>query len=289
MSAPSIRKLQCLSPAGLHRMAYKEWGDARSPQVLICLHGLTRVSDDFDLLAQQLSANYRVVCPDIVGRGRSDWLRDPRYYEVQQYVADMVSLIARLDVDKVDWLGTSLGGLVGLVLASLPESPVRKLVLNDIGPTLDTVALARIGEYLGQPTRFADFKLAAQYVRQNSLSFGPHTEAQWHKLAADVLRQDELGQWRLHYDPGLAIPFKAASAESTRAAQQALWRAYDAIACPTLLIRGAESDLLSRDTAHAMSQRGPKAAVVELPGIGHAPTFAQQEQIELVRDFLLKS
>jgi pimeloyl-ACP methyl ester carboxylesterase len=289
MSASRIRKLQCLSPAGLHRMAYKEWGDAHNPQVLICVHGLTRVSDDFDFLAQELSSDYRVICPDIVGRGRSDWLRDPRHYEVQQYVSDMVSLVARLDVDKVDWLGTSLGGLIGLVLASLRDTPVCKLVLNDIGPTLDSLALARIGQYLGQPLRFADFDQAAQYVRQTSLSFGPHTEAQWRKLAADVLRQDAQGQWRFHYDPGLAISFKAASVETTQAAQQALWRAYDAIACPTLLIRGSESDLLSRDTAHAMSLRGPRAAVVELPGIGHAPTFAQQEQIAVVRDFLLKS
>lgn len=288
MPDPDIRKLQCLSPAGLHRIAYKEWGDVCNPKVLICVHGLTRVSDDFDLLARELSGDYRVICPDIVGRGRSDWLRDPRYYEMQQYIADTVSLVARLNVDEVHWLGTSLGGLIGLVLASLPNTPVRKLILNDIGPALDPVALTRIGEYVGQPVRFTDFDEAAQYVRETSLSFGPHTESQWHKLAADVLRQDAQGQWRLHYDPGLAIPFKSASTETTQAAQQALWAAYDAIDCPTLLIRGAESDLLSRDTAKAMTLRGPKAALIELPGIGHAPTLVNEEQIAIVRKFLLK-
>jgi pimeloyl-ACP methyl ester carboxylesterase len=250
------------------------------------VHGLTRVSDDFDALAEQMSAQYRVICPDIVGRGRSDWLRDPKYYEVPQYVSDMVSLIARLDVDRVSWLGTSLGGLVGLVLASLPATPICRLVLNDIGPVLDPLALARIGEYVGQPARFADFDEAVQYIRQTSASFGPHSDAQWHKLATDVLRQDAQGQWSLHYDPGLAVPFKATTEQAAQAAQQMLWAAYDAIACPTLLIRGAESDLLSRETAQAMTARGPKARLVELPGVGHAPTLVSQEQIAVVKEFL---
>lgn len=285
---PQIRKLQCISPAGLHHMAYKEWGDARNPDVLICVHGLTRVSDDFDVLAEQLSARYRVICPDIVGRGRSDWLRDPKYYEVPQYVSDMVGLMARLDVESVSWLGTSLGGLIGLALASLPDTPIHKLVLNDIGPVLDPLALARIGEYVGQPVRFASFDDAQQYIRQTSASFGPHSEAQWRKLAADVLRQDAQGQWSLHYDPGLALPFKATTAQAAQSAENMLWTAYDAIACPTLLIRGAESDLLSRATAHAMTTRGPKATLVELPGIGHAPTFANEQQIAIVADFLQK-
>jgi pimeloyl-ACP methyl ester carboxylesterase len=283
-----IRKLQCISPAGLHHVAYKEWGNAGNPDVLICVHGLTRVSDDFDLLAERLSAQYRVICPDIVGRGRSDWLRDPQYYEVPQYVSDMVSLIARLDVECVSWLGTSLGGLVGLVLASLPDTPIRRLVLNDIGPVLDPLALARIGEYVGQPVRFADFDEALQYIRQTSAAFGPHNEAQWRKLAADVLRQDAQGQWSLHYDPGLALPFKVTTTQAAQAAQRMLWAAYDAIACPTLLIRGAESDLLSRETAQAMTTRGPKATLVELPGVGHAPTFVSEEQIAIVREFLQK-
>lgn len=286
MARLHTRKLQCISPAGLHHMAYKEWGEADNPDVLICVHGLTRVSDDFDALAEQMSAQYRVICPDIVGRGRSDWLRDPKYYEVPQYVSDMVSLIARLDVDRVSWLGTSLGGLVGLVLASLPATPICRLVLNDIGPVLDPLALARIGEYVGQPVRFADFDEAVQYIRQTSASFGPHSDAQWHKLATDVLRQDAQGQWSLHYDPGLAVPFKATTEQAAQAAQQMLWAAYDAIACPTLLIRGAESDLLSRETAQAMTARGPKARLVELPGVGHAPTLVSQEQIAVVKEFL---
>ncbi|HEX2603704.1 MAG TPA: alpha/beta hydrolase [Oxalicibacterium sp.] len=287
MSQTAIRELQCLSSVGLHRVAYKEWGDPSNPRVLICVHGLTRVSDDFDALAQALCGQYRVICPDLVGRGRSGWLQDPRYYEVQQYLADMVSLIARLDVRSVHWLGTSLGGLIGMVLASLPDTPVRKLVLNDIGPALDPLALTRIGEYVGQPVRFAEFDKAAEYVRQTSLSFGPHSEAQWHKLAADVLRQNENGEWQLHYDPALALPFKTASVAATQSAQQMLWAAYDAIRCPTLLIRGAESDLLSADTAQVMIRRGPHAELVEVPGTGHAPTLVRPEQIDIVQRFLL--
>jgi pimeloyl-ACP methyl ester carboxylesterase len=288
MGTPQIRKLQCLSPAGLHHMAYKEWGDVGNRDVLICVHGLTRVSDDFDRLAEQLSTRYRVICPDIVGRGRSDWLRNPQYYEVQQYVSDMVSLIARLDVEHVSWLGTSLGGLIGLVLASLPDTPICRLVLNDIGPVLDPIALARLGEYVGQAVRFADFDEALQYIRQTSASFGPHSDAQWRKLAADVLRQDAQGQWSLHYDPGLAVPFKETTVQAAQTSQQLLWAAYDAITCPTLVIRGAESDLLSRETAQAMTTRGPKPALVELPGIGHAPTFVSDEQIAIVKAFLQK-
>jgi len=268
-------------------MAYKEWGDPDNARVLICVHGLTRVSDDFDVLGNALADAYRVVCPDLPGRGRSDWLRDPRHYQVPQYLADVVTLIARLDVDGVDWLGTSLGGLVGMALAALPGTPVRRLVLNDIGPVLDPQALERIAQYVGEPVSFATFDEAEQHVRQTSASFGPHTDAQWRKLAADVLRQDAAGRWHYHYDAGLAIPFKAMDAEAARQAQDMLWSAYDAIACPTLLVRGAQSDMLSRETALAMTQRGPHAALVELPGIGHAPTLVTEEQISLVRRFLL--
>lgn len=285
MTHTQIKTVQCLSPAGLHRMAYKEWGDPANPKVLICVHGLTRVSDDFDALAQALSHDYRVVCPDVVGRGRSEHLRDPQYYQVPQYVSDMVTLIARLDVESVHWLGTSMGGVIGMVLASLPDTPIRKLLLNDIGPAIDAQALARIGEYVGQDVRFASFDEAWQYVRAISLSFGAHSEEQWRKLAADVMRQNAQGQWVFVYDPGLALPFRQATAESARQDEQRLWAAYDAITCPVLLVRGTDSDLLSPETALAMSQRGPKAKVVELAGVGHAPTFLSEAQIAIAKDF----
>ena len=280
-----IKMVQCLSPAGLHAMAYKEWGDPHNPQVLVCVHGVTRVSDDFDALATALSDHYRVICPDIVGRGRSDWLKDPKYYWVPQYVSDMVTLIARLDVPQVDWFGTSMGALIGMGLAALPDAPIRKMVMNDVGPTLNFQALSRIGSYIGEDLRFDSFQQAREYIRTISAPFGPHTEQEWDKLAADVLRQTDDGRWRRHYDVSLALPFKVMTEESALQGEAALWAAYDAVRCPVLLVRGSESDLLTRDTAQQMTTRGPHARLVELPGIGHAPTFMHDDQIALARQF----
>jgi pimeloyl-ACP methyl ester carboxylesterase len=269
-------------------MAYKEWGDPKNPRVLVCVHGVTRVSDDFDNMAKALCDQYRVVCPDVVGRGRSDWLRDPQHYQVPQYVSDMVTLLARLDAETVHWFGTSMGGLIGMGLASMKDSPVRKLVLNDVGPVINPAAIARIGDYVGKDVRFATFDEAARYVKDISLPFGPHTDDEWRKLAADVLKQDKDGQWILHYDPGLAVPIKATTPEMMQRAEVMLWMAYDAIACPTLLVRGAESDLLKHEVAQAMAARGPKAKLVEIPGVGHAPTFLHADQIAIVREFMLQ-
>ena len=291
MAEASIKSVQCSSPTGLHQMSYKQWGDERNPRILVCVHGVTRVGDDFDTLACALSDQYRVICPDVVGRGRSGRLLDPQNYRVPQYVSDMVTLIARVtahhDDATIDWFGTSMGGLIGMALASLPGNPVRKLVLNDIGPTLDPVALLRIGDYIGQELRFPTFDEAAAFVREVSVSFGQHTDAQWHKLASDVLRRQDDDQWVRHYDMGLATPFRSATAETARQDEAALWAAYDAITCPTLLIRGAESDLLSRDTAQSMAARGPKAQLVEIANVGHAPTFIHDDQIAIARQFLL--
>lgn len=287
MTQAQLKTVQCLSPAGLHQMAYQEWGDPANDRTLICVHGLTRVSNDFDALAQALANDYRIICPDVVGRGRSGHLRDPQYYRVPQYVSDMVTLIARLDVASVDWFGTSMGGVIGMALASLPDNPIRKLLLNDIGPSIDAEALARIGAYVGQEVRFATFDEAWQYVRAISQSFGPHSDEQWRKLAADVMRQNAEGAWVFLYDRNLALPFKATTAQSAQLDEQMLWAAYDAIRCPTLVVRGTESDLLSPATALAMSQRGPRAKVVELAGIGHAPTFLSDAQIALAKDFFL--
>ena len=287
MNEATIKAVQCISASGLHQMSYKEWGDPANRRVLVCVHGLTRVGDDFDALARALSDHYRVLCPDVVGRGRSGKLRDPQLYTIPQYVNDMVTLVARADADSVDWFGTSMGGLIGMAYASLPGNPIAKLVLNDIGPTLDAPALARIGDYVGQDLRFATFDEAAAFVRQVSLSFGEHSEAQWHKLAADVLRQEPDGTWIRHHDLGMAQPFHTATMDKAKADEAALWAAYDAISCPTLLVRGELSDLLSRETAAAMTQRGPKATLVEIPKVGHAPTFIHDEQIAIARKFLV--
>ncbi|BBB67321.1 alpha/beta hydrolase [Undibacterium sp. YM2] len=281
------KSVQCISPTGLHAMSYKEWGDPLNPKVLVCVHGVTRVAEDFDSLAVALCNEYRVVCPDVVGRGYSGRLRNPMHYQIPQYVSDMVSLLARLDAQTVHWFGTSMGGLIGMSLASLPDNPIKKLILNDVGPVLNPDALARIGDYIGQDVRFDSFEEAQAYIKAISISFGPHSEAQWEKLARDVLRQNEQGQWVRHYDLGLAQPIKASTPELAAIAQTMLWTAYDAISCPTLLVRGAESDLLTAESAQAMTQRGPRARLVEFAGVGHAPTFVQPDQIAVAVDFLL--
>lgn len=291
MTQARIKSVQCSSPAGLHRMAYKEWGDPDNRNVLVCVHGVTRVSDDFDHLAAALCDHYRVVCPDVVGRGRSDRLRVPDLYTLPQYIGDMVTLVARVTANNEDgtvhWFGTSMGGLIGMLLASLEGTPIRKLVLNDIGPVLDPGAMARIGEYIGQDLRFPSFEAGAAYVREVSASFGPHDDEQWHKLCKDVLREAGDGCWVRHYDLGLAKPFAAITPEAAKAGEAGLWAAYDAIGCPTMLVRGELSDLLSRETAEQMAARGPKPKLVEIAGVGHAPTFMNGEQIAIAREFLI--
>ena len=290
-TTPQLKFVQCLGAAGLHRMAYWEWaytGSEPTPPTLVCVHGLSRQGLDFDTLAQAMSDRYRVVSADVVGRGESDWLSNPAGYQIPAYVADMVSLIARLDVAEVDWVGTSMGGLIGMGLAALPNSPVRRLLLNDVGPAIRYEALLRIGSYLGQPLRFDSAEAGAAYLRSISAGFGLHSTAQWAALSAPMFKADG-AQLRLHYDPKIAEPFKAVTPELSALGEAALWRAYDAIRCPTLLLRGADSDLLSVDTAAAMQQRGPRAKLVEFAGVGHAPTLMQADQVAAVREFLQPS
>ena len=281
---PRRRSVQCASPAGLHRIAYREWGDPRNRDVLVCVHGLTRSAQDFDELARALRAQFRVVCPDVAGRGDSDRLPDAKLYTWAQYVADMVTLIARLDVEAVNWLGTSMGGFVGMALAAQAGSPVKKLVLNDASPVIAKAALERIGTYLGQAPVFASLEEAENYVRAISAPFGPHSDEQWRFLAETWVRRGEDGSWRPHYDTRIAEAYRATMPEK----DLEIWHIYDAVRCPTLLIRGERSDVVSRQSAAEMARRGPKAKVVELPGVGHAPTLLQPNQIALVRDFLLE-
>ena len=278
--------VQCLSPAGLHQMAYSEWGDAANPKVLLCVHGLSRVGHDFDDLARALCSEYRVVCPDVVGRGNSGRLADPKHYQVPQYVADMVTLLARLNAAELQWVGTSMGGLIGMGLAALPGSPIKRLVLNDVGPLLKADALKRIGEYLGRAPVFPSFAAAEAYVRAVSASFGLITDAQWKFLTEVSIRPapGAAGSYVMHYDPAIAVPFRDQSAGT---ADIDLWPYYDAIRCPTLVTRGELSDLLSRETLKAMNERGPRAATVEISGVGHAPMFMDQSQIDIVKHFLL--
>ena len=287
MTEPRFDEVQCLSPSGLHTMRWTEWGAADNPRVLLCIHALTRVSRDFDRLAREMAPHYRVVCPDVVGRGRSDWLRDPLQYGLPQYVADMVTLLARLRARTLHLVGTSMGGLIGMSLAGLEGAPVERLVINDVGPRLNAEALARIGSYLGQPLRFADLAEAIAYVRAVSAPFGLRSDDEWREITESAVRP-EGDRLRLHYDPRIAEPFKAIAPQAAVAGEAALWRLYDGIRCPTLVTRGEHSDLLTRPTAEEMTTRGPRARLVEFSGIGHAPMFFDPAQIAIVRDFLLE-
>jgi pimeloyl-ACP methyl ester carboxylesterase len=285
-ATPRQRYVQCASPGGLHRVAYTEWGDPANPRVLICVHGLTRSGRDFDRLAAAFSDTYRVVCPDVVGRGLSSWLNVPSYYAVPQYVADMVTLIARLDVERVDWFGTSMGGLIGLGLAGLPDSPIQKMLLNDVGPRLEPAAVGRIGEYLGKPMRFETLQQGVDYAALLAQTFGPLTPQEWSEINTPLLHERD-GAWQFRYDPRIALPFAATTDEIAAAGEAALWGALAAIQGPVLVVRGEQSDLLSRETVAKMVEQGKAVSSVEVPGVGHAPAFLSADQIGIARRFFI--
>lgn len=288
MLTPVHQTVLSASPAGFHRIAYREWGDPANPHVVVAAHGMVRTGADFDVLASALAPTHRVVCPDFAGRGGSDWLADGSLYTVEQYVTDMVALLARLRATSVTWVGTSLGGIVGMAVASLPNSPVQRLVLNDVGPVLEPASMMRLAQFLADPQGFADLEQAIAYVRQVSYGFGEHTPEQWRKLALDVLRRNPDGTWVRNYDYRLAAPILATTPEQAAHNQARLWAAFDAIACPTLLLRGADSDMLSAAVAAEMCQRGPKPVLAEFAGVGHAPTLMAQDQVDVVVEFIRK-
>jgi pimeloyl-ACP methyl ester carboxylesterase len=287
MEQPRLNHVQCLSMSRrLHRVAYWEWGDPANPRVLVCVHGLTRQGRDFDVLAQAMAGEYRVVCPDVAGRGESDRLADPMSYIIPTYVSDMVTVLARVNAETVHWVGTSMGGLIGLGISALPGSPVSRLVLNDVGPAIEAVSLQRIGGYLGQNMSYPSFEEGAEYLKSISAGFGPHSRERWHALSRPMFRQAG-GGVTLHYDPQIALAMRGITEEQASMAQAALWGAYDSLKIPTLVLRGANSDLLSPVTAKAMTERGPKATLHQFDGIGHAPMLVEPEQIKVVREFLL--
>jgi len=278
------RFVQCASPKGLHRIAYLEWGEPKNDKVLVCVHGLTRCARDFEALAAAMADRYRVISVDVAGRGESEWLPDPLLYQIPQYLSDMVTLIARLDVESVHWVGTSMGGLIGMALAAQANTPIRKLVVNDAGPVVSKVSLQRIASYVGMAPVFPNIEAADKYVRTVSATFGPHSDAEWRFLTEIVMRKNPDGTLRLHYDPKLAEPFRATMPEG----DLELWPLWDAIKCSTLVVHGALSDLLTRETCEKMAGRGPKAKVVDVAGVGHAPTLMHDDQVKIVRDFLLQ-
>ncbi|MGP1396153.1 MAG: alpha/beta fold hydrolase [Inquilinaceae bacterium] len=272
-----------LSAAGFHRIGYADWrpdGVSAAPP-LVCVHGLTRNGRDFDPLAGALSPDRRVICPDIVGRGGSGRLADPAGYGYPQYLADMAVVLGRVDAPAVDWLGTSMGGLIGMVTAAQPGNPIRRLVINDVGPFIPKAALERIAGYVGQDPSFADVDAVEAYLRAVHAPFGPLTDAQWRHLAEHGHRIRDDGTLGLAYDPGIAAPFRSQPVEDVD-----LWPVWDAVTCPVLVLRGAASDLLSAETAMEMTRRGPPATLIEIPGCGHAPALMDDVQIGHIRDWL---
>jgi pimeloyl-ACP methyl ester carboxylesterase len=297
MTEPTLNYVLCPDADGGHRMAYWQWGDPQSSHLVLCVHGLSRQGRDFDVLARALCLKsdnrLRVVCPDVVGRGQSDWLKDPMGYQIPAYAADMFVLLTQLKPTTLDWVGTSMGGLIGMVLCGQPDvvmaPPVRRLVLNDVGPAMQWQALQRIGEYLGTPAQFSSMQQAADALWASSTTFGPHTPAQWMAFSRPMVKPvvGAPGLLTLHYDPAIAVPLGAVTQESVAQGEAMLWQMYDNITAKTLLLRGALSDLLSMATAQAMTQRGPKARRLEVAGVGHAPTLIADDQVETVVSFLI--
>ena len=297
-SEPELYFVECPDAGGGHRMAWWQWGDPAAAHVVVCVHGLSRQGRDFDTLARALCERaaqpIRVVCPDVAGRGRSDWLKDPMGYQIPNYAADMLALLAKLKPGTLDWVGTSMGGLIGMVVCGQPALPlpvpVRRLVLNDVGPAIQWAVIERIGTYLGQTGRFATLEQAAAAMLAISATFGPHTPQQWLELSRHMVRPIDGGEGALtlHYDPAIALPFRAVTRESAAQGEATVWQLYDNISARTLLLRGAQSDLLSPATAVEMATRGPKAQLVEFAGIGHAPTLIADDQVDCVTRFLLE-
>lgn len=277
-----------LGPEGFYRLAYADWGPATGQRVVLCVHGVSRNSHDFDFLAAALAAKgLRVVTPDLPGRGRSDWLPSGAYYDSPVYLAAMATLIARIGVPQVDWVGTSLGGYVGMQMAAMPNNPIRRLVLNDFGARVGHAALRRIATYLRDVPKLHDLDSAEPYLRKVLAPFGALTDAQWRHIAQHSVTKGGRGELRWHYDPAIASNFSLLIAFDV-----VLWQLWDEITCPVLIMRGEDSDLLARRTMDEMLQRGHAAAAgkvtaAEWPGCGHAPSLMADDQIAAVRDFLL--
>ncbi|HIG79954.1 MAG TPA: alpha/beta hydrolase [Cycloclasticus sp.] len=269
------------SIGGLHKLAYKQWGDADNPDVLICSHGLTRNKHDFDVLAQKLSAKRRVICFDLPGRGESDWLVNKMAYDYNQYTVDALMIIARAGVEKVDWLGTSMGGLLGMALASLPDSPIKKLIINDVGPHIPKESLKRIADYVGQQPTFDTADELGRYIRTVYAGFGKLSEKQWNNMLTHGQRTLSSGQFTLNYDPDISKVFMDKPLEDLN-----LWPVWNAITQATLVIKGEDSDLLLAETAEKMTTTGPKAELITIENTAHAPALMNDTDINLVEDWL---
>ena len=272
--------LRWLSPAGFFNLRWLEWGPETGAPV-ICVHGLTRSGRDFDALARALAASgRRVFCPDLPGRGASDWLPNPALYQPPIYSQALAHLLARID-GQVDWVGTSLGGICGMGIAATPGNAIRRMVLNDIGAIIPAAALARIRDYINRPTPdFADIAALEAYLRDVHAPFGKLSDAEWRHLAETSARRDAEGAVRLHYDPAITQAFSA-----DEIADIDLTPFWAAIAIPVLILRGVTSDILPTDVAAEMARK-PGTRLLEIADAGHAPALMAQDQITAIMDFL---
>ena len=277
---PLERHFLGLSAAGFHRNAYWDWLAPAPAPCLIAMHGLTRNGRDFDAVAETLSATYRVICPDVVGRGKSGWLPDGALYGYPQYLADAAALIARTGAVSVDWLGTSMGGLVGMMLAAQPQTPIRRLIVNDVGPFIPKASLERIGGYVGQDPHFAELAGVEAYLRRVHASFGALSDDQWGQMAYHSARTRPDGSWGLAYDPAIAQAFRGPISDVD------LWPIWDRIACPVLILRGATSDLLLAETADEMVRRKPGTRLITFADCGHAPALMDGAQLSAIVGWL---
>jgi cobalt-zinc-cadmium efflux system protein len=276
--------VECSNGESKHRMAYHAWGDPSNTQVLICVHGLTRRGSDFKTLAQAMCQDFYVVCPDVVGRGDSDRLSNPMQYAVPQYVADMIQLVKHLGAAQINWFGTSMGGLIGMMYAAMPNSPIRKMLINDVGPRIEPEAIARLGSYVGQAFSFSNRADALEKLNEICATFGDHTLEEWETYNGPMLVQHD-GKWVMHYDPDIAVPFASVNPMIAKAGEMAMWHVFKQIHIPVLIIRGGDSDLLSATTVAEMCKSNPYAHSIEIPNVGHAPAFVKAEQIALAKEF----
>jgi pimeloyl-ACP methyl ester carboxylesterase len=278
---PRELRVRSIGHHGFHQIAYRDWGDVNARKTLFCVHGLTRNSHDFDPLARVLAGRNRVICPDLAGRGRSDWLENSRDYHLLQYNLDLTVLAARIGAESFDWIGTSLGGLMGIALAGIPNSPIRRLVINDIAPEIPVPALRRISLYIGEDRRFPDLEALEAHLRETLASFGPMTDTDWRRMA-ETSSIPTNGGYRLAYDPGIAQNFR----NYWLLIHANLWRFWDRIRCPVLILRGTDSDFLTPFLLERMLRRLPHAEVIEFEGVGHTPTLNAPDQIDPVQEWL---
>jgi len=273
---------------GVHRVVCYQWGNDNAPRTVLCVHGLTRNGRDFDFLSRALVENYRVICPDMPGRGESDWLANPLGYNYPAYVADMGFIIKSLGLTQVDWVGTSMGGIIGMMMANAVPGLIRALVLNDIGCVLSAAGIKRIMSYPASKNPCPSRAEAEATMRERCATFGIREEAHWQHMFTYGL-QEKNGCWRAAYDPAIMAAYSTDRDKEAAVADLDLWGLWEAVTkIPVLLIRGAESDLLSRETALAMQSRHPNLTLREIPGCGHAPALMEDSQIMMVKDWLLK-